>query len=109
MQGEAWYRPELTRQTAAGALAGQSVGRFVVRESASQPGCYALSVSLGEKTWHGVITPSVTIDGKTLYKLYAKHKFETLPLLVDFYRKNPLAWIDGGRPVMLMDGDVADE
>lgn len=105
----AWYRPELSRTAATDELQQSSVGRFIVRESASQPGCYALSVWMGNKAWHGVITPSVTLAGKTLYKLYAKNKFDSVQELVDFYHAAPVARGDGGQAIVLVDANEDDE
>lgn len=85
------------------------VGRFVVRESASQPGCYAISVSMGDSVWHGVITPSVTADGNTLYKVFNKNKFESVEDLVEFYHSEPLVTTDDGQAVVLLDTDADDE
>ena len=109
MHGMAWYRPELTRSTANEALKNLGVGRYIVRESASQPGCYAISVSIGERCWHGVITPSTTKDGRTLYKLYAKHKFESIPDLVAYYHEQPVARTESGQSVVLVDEEEDDE
>ncbi|PAA66864.1 hypothetical protein BOX15_Mlig031463g1 [Macrostomum lignano] len=39
-----WYQPELPREAAYKLLAGRPVGSFLVRNSASHPNCYALSV-----------------------------------------------------------------
>jgi hypothetical protein len=109
MHGMAWYRPELTRTMASAALKDMSVGRYIVRESASQPGCYAISVWIGDKAWHGVITPSTTKNGRTLYKLYAKNKFESIPDLVAYYHDSPIARNDAGQAVVLVDEDEDDE
>ena len=55
---------------------GKPVGTFFVRESASQPGCYAITMQRDAAPWHGLITPSVNAEGNTLYKLFVKQKFE---------------------------------
>ena len=70
-----WYRPDLARDECVRALKGRPVGTFFVRESASQPGCYAITMQRDSSPWHGLITPSVTADGNTLYKLFIKQKF----------------------------------
>lgn len=71
----AWYRPDLARDECVRALKGRDVGTFFVRESASQPGCYAITMQRDGSPWHGLITPSITADGNTLYKLFIKQKF----------------------------------
>lgn len=42
-----WYRPDLGRMEVGKALKGQAVGSFYLRESSSQPGCFALAVQTG--------------------------------------------------------------
>jgi classical protein kinase C beta type len=71
-----WYRPDLARDECVRALKGKPVGTFFVRESASQPGCYAITMQRDTAPWHGLITPSVNAEGNTLYKLFVKQKFE---------------------------------
>ncbi len=81
----------------------------MVRESASQPGCYAISVAMGSTVWHGVVTPSVTAEGTTLYKVFNKNKFESVKELVEFYHTEPLITTEEGQAVVLIDVDADDE
>jgi serine/threonine protein kinase len=97
-----WYRPDLPREEAARNLKGKPVGTFFVRESSSQPGCYAIAmVSENNKIWNGLVTPSSTADGRTLYKLFVKQKFETLPELVDYYTRHPVTTGPSGAKLCL--------
>merc|ERR1719201_1881114 len=97
-----WYRPDLPREEAAKKLRGKDVGTFFVRESSTQPGCYAIAmVSEGNKIWNGLITPSVTDDGRTLYKLFVKQKFNSLPELIEYYYSHPVTTAQSGRKLCL--------
>lgn len=65
-----WYRPDLSRVDAVRSLKVAPKGAFVVRESGSQPGCFALHLSLGDgKCYHGLITLVHRVDGTLLYKV----------------------------------------
>jgi len=102
-----WYRPELNRSGVVALLRGKPAGSFCVRESASQPGCYALSVSVSEKAdklWTGLITPTYDGKGNARYRLFVKQKFDTIPMLIDYYHDSPCVTIDrGSREVKLVD------
>jgi len=97
-----WYKPDLSRTGVVTLLRGKTAGAFCVRESASQPGCYALSVSVSpqaDKLWTGLITPT-----GSQFRLFVKQKFDTIPELIDYYRTSPCVTIDKGkRQVMLVD------
>lgn len=103
----AWYRPELGRTGVVQLLRGQPAGAFCVRESASQPGCYALSVSVSpkaDKLWTGLITPTDDGRGGQRYRLFVKQKFDSVADLIAFYHSSPCVTIDKGkREVMLVD------
>ncbi|EDQ84600.1 uncharacterized protein MONBRDRAFT_39232 [Monosiga brevicollis MX1] len=103
-----WYRPDLNRQSATALLQSAPTGTFIVRES-RQPNCYAVSVSLGSRVWHGVITPSTTATGDKLYKLYVKNKFSDIPELVNYYHEQPIALNPNGQPIVLTSGADDDE
>jgi len=102
-----WYRPELSRQAVVTLLRGKQAGAFCVRESASQPGCYALSVSVSpkaDKLWTGLITPTDDGKGGTRYRLFVKQKFSSIADLIKYYHTSPCVTIDKGkREVMLVD------
>ena len=99
----AWYRPDIAREDMGKALKGLPTGSFFVRESSSQPGCYALSVATGGgKRWNGLITPTVDNDGTTKFRLYITHKFNSFSDLVQFYSKNAVTKAEDGREVFLL-------
>lgn len=99
LQQYAWYRPQLDRAGVVQLLKDKAAGAFCVRESASQPGCFSLSVSVSPEMrshgagnlWHGLITPTPSDDGKggTRYRLFVKQKFDNIPDLIHFYHSNP--------------------
>lgn len=97
-----WYKPDLSRTGVVQLLRGKKAGAFCVRESASQPGCYALSVSVSpqaDKLWTGLITPT-----GSQFRLFVKQKFDHIPALIEYYRTSPCVTIDKGkRQVMLVD------
>eukprot|EP00037_Helgoeca_nana_P032154 m.412471 g.412471 ORF g.412471 m.412471 type:complete len:770 (-) comp28856_c0_seq1:175-2484(-) len=95
-----WYRPNLGRQEVVSLLKGQASGAFCVRDSASQPGCYALSVSVSpkaDKLWTGLITPTDNGRGGVKYRLFVKQKFDSVIELITYYHKNPCVTIDKGK------------
>eukprot|EP00041_Stephanoeca_diplocostata_P023403 m.574780 g.574780 ORF g.574780 m.574780 type:complete len:780 (-) comp22283_c0_seq2:640-2979(-) len=102
-----WYRPELGRMDVVTLLKGRDTGAFCVRDSASQPGCYALSVSVSpkaEKLWTGLITPTDDGHGGLKYRLFVKQKFDSVAELIAFYHSNACVTIDRGkREVVLRD------
>lgn len=102
-----WYRPDLSRADVVTLLKGQVAGKFCVRESASQPGCYALSVSVSpkaDKLWTGLITPTDDGRGGTRYRLFVKQKFDSIFELITYYHSSPCVTIDKGkREVVLVD------
>lgn len=95
-----WYKPTLNRSDVVRLLRGKAAGAFCVRESASQPGCFALSVSVSpkaDKLWTGLITPTDDGKGGERYRLFVKQKFDNIPDLIDFYHTSPCVTIDQGR------------
>ncbi len=58
-------------------------------------------VSEGNKIWNGLITPSVTDDGRTLYKLFVKQKFGSLPELIEYYYSHPVTTAQSGKKLCL--------
>lgn len=58
-------------------------------------------VSEDNKIWNGLVTPSVTADGRTLYKLFVRQKFDSLPELVDFYTTHPVTTAVSGTKLCL--------
>lgn len=97
-----WYRPDLPRQDVAKALKGQPAGTFYVRESSSQPGCYALAMSVGtDKPWNGLITPTVDNAGVTRFRLFVAKKFNSLAELITFYSEHTVSHDASGKDVYL--------
>jgi len=95
-----WYQPQLNRSDVVRLLKGKAAGAFCVRESASQPGCFALSVSVSpkaDKLWTGLITPTDDGKGGERYRLFVKQKFDNIPDLIKFYHTSPCVTIDQGR------------
>jgi len=95
-----WYRPQLGRQDVVTLLKGKASGAFCVRDSASQPGCYALSVSVSpkaDKLWTGLITPTDDGRGGVKYRLFVKQKFASVAELIAYYHKNACVTIDKGK------------
>lgn len=67
-----------------------------------RPRCYAITMISEEKNlWNGLITPSVTSDGETLFKLFVKQKFSSLPELIEYYYDHPVTKGQSGRMVCL--------
>ena len=84
------------------ALRGKPAGTFYVRESSSQPGCYALAMSVGgDKPWNGLITPTVDGSGNTRFRLFVAKKFDSLPELITFYMGHPVTTDAGGKEINL--------
>eukprot|EP00729_Bicosta_minor_P003730 gene3730-1502_t len=107
-----WYRPQLNRSDVVRLLKGKAAGAFCVRESASQPGCFALSVSVSpkaDKLWTGLITPTDDGRGGERYRLFVKQKFDNIPDLIKFYHTSPCVTINQGRrEVCLVDAENYD-
>lgn len=96
----AWYRPELNRADVVRLLKGKAAGAFCVRESASQPGCFPISISVSpraDKLWTGLIKPTDDGKGGLRYRLFVKQKFDNIPDLIEFYHTSPCVTIDQGR------------
>jgi classical protein kinase C beta type len=98
-----WYRPDIPRQDVAAHLKGKPPGTFFVRESSSQPGCYALAMEVGgDKPWNGLITPTVDQEGVTRYRLFVAKKFNNLPELITHYSQNVVTADARGRDICLL-------
>ncbi len=97
-----WYKPQWARKVVSEKLEGQPTGTFYVRESASQPGCYAVAVSLGDSVWHGVISVNNGKNGEIMYKLYTKAKFPSIPELISYYHEHTIAKDKEGNTVKLI-------
>ncbi|EDQ87193.1 uncharacterized protein MONBRDRAFT_33367 [Monosiga brevicollis MX1] len=52
---DSWFRPSMSRAEVASILRGGRIGDFIVRESQTRPGDYAISVQTGAQIWTGLI------------------------------------------------------
>lgn len=97
-----WYRPDLPRDRQAVELKNKPAGTFFMRESTSQPGCYAIAMSMGPDAppCNKLILPSVDTSKMPRFRLYANVKFDSLPELVHFYSSSPVDQLNG-KPVFL--------
>ncbi|XP_071807263.1 tyrosine-protein kinase Yes-like [Asterias amurensis] len=92
LDAEDWFFRECTRSDATNRLmsAGLRPGTFLIRESESKPGTYALSVrdeSTGRvNTKHYRIQKST--DGTALFYISPQKKFPTLQDIVEFYKND---------------------
>jgi len=103
LQGKAWYRPDLSRTQVTQQLHKKPLGSFLIRESTTQPGCYALAMQAGlPQPWNGLITPSTSPNtGKLQYQMFAGRKFDTLMKLIEHYSVTPVTKSVSGEPVPL--------
>ncbi|XP_030625289.1 crk-like protein [Chanos chanos] len=76
-----WYFGPVSRQEAQNRLQGQRHGMFLVRDSATCPGDYVLSVSENTKVSHYIIN---SLPSKR-FKI-GDQEFEHLPALLEFYK-----------------------
>ncbi|XP_029025177.1 crk-like protein [Betta splendens] len=76
-----WYFGPVSRQEAQNRLQGQRHGMFLVRDSATCPGDYVLSVSENSKVSHYIIN---SLPSKR-FKI-GDQEFEHLPALLEFYK-----------------------
>ncbi|KAL5491992.1 hypothetical protein EMCRGX_G017375 [Ephydatia muelleri] len=95
-----WFHAGIPREIAMEILAQQSEGSFVVRESSSQPGCYALSMKATDgRIFHYLIQPNPTgycLQGETVQfpdvmSLVIHHSMErgSLPCPLSLDAANP--------------------
>eukprot|EP00040_Diaphanoeca_grandis_P031524 m.188616 g.188616 ORF g.188616 m.188616 type:complete len:751 (-) comp32350_c0_seq4:1105-3357(-) len=103
LEGKEWYRPDLSRTQVTQALHRKPLGAFLIRESTTQPGCYALAMQAGgPQPWNGLITPSTSpTTGRLQYQMFAGRKFDTLMKLIEHYSVTPVTKSVSGEPVPL--------
>eukprot|EP00054_Salpingoeca_dolichothecata_P002889 m.24387 g.24387 ORF g.24387 m.24387 type:complete len:566 (+) comp13373_c0_seq1:251-1948(+) len=95
---DSWFRPSMTRGEVSTILRDGRVGDFLVRESQSQPGDYAISVQTGNDIWTGLIRNlgqgfQLGTRGGVL--------FDDLTDLIAFYTKNKFMNDSFGYPLTL--------
>eukprot|EP00729_Bicosta_minor_P009468 gene9468-34926_t len=81
-----WYFGNIHRDIAQEVLTDRAEGCFLVRESITRPGEFVVSVKCAEQVEHIRV-----IRGRSGYRIGGSDGFETIPLMVDFYRKTSLA------------------
>ena len=80
-----WFHGSITRAEAEICLSSEINGSFLVRESESKPGTFALSLRFDGKCSHY----RVRVDSKSKYFMTPESKFEGLAALIVHHSKNP--------------------
>eukprot|EP00047_Mylnosiga_fluctuans_P013755 m.33155 g.33155 ORF g.33155 m.33155 type:complete len:512 (+) comp5078_c0_seq1:47-1582(+) len=95
---DAWFRPSMGRQDVANILKDSRPGDFIIRESQTQPGDYALAVQTGNNVWTGLIinTPAGLQIGRN-----GTAQFNELTDLVQYYMANTFMEDAFGQPLYL--------
>jgi serine/threonine protein kinase len=98
LEDQAWFVPSMSRVEVANALRDKPIGTCLVRPSATQPGCYVLSVTVrAAAPWSGLVVPGLAGG----FRIAKEHQFDTMVQLVEHYTSNPIARTIRGAPVML--------
>lgn len=88
---ERWFHGNLSGTEAARLVLERGRnGSFLVRESQSKPGEYALTVRTDDKVTHVMIRCQ-----ETKYDVYGGPKFDSLSKLIEHYQKNPMVETSG--------------
>lgn len=96
---DAWFRPSMSRTEVNAVLKGARVGDFIVRESSTQPGDYAVAVQLGEDNiWVGLLIS--TPEGFQVGKM-GSVRFPEITDFVLHFMSNELVKDARGNPVCL--------
>lgn len=82
-----WYLEDMAKEQALELIEFEPQGAFIVRDSSSEPGCYALSYSFGGRVQHKLI--ETTSSG--LRFRAADMFFPNLSQLIEYYMNNPSA------------------
>eukprot|EP00048_Salpingoeca_helianthica_P024815 m.35590 g.35590 ORF g.35590 m.35590 type:complete len:549 (-) comp9602_c0_seq2:183-1829(-) len=102
---DAWFRPSMGRTEVNSILRDARVGDFIVRESQSQAGDYALAVQTGGFIWTGLLTqtPNGFRVGKT-----GHIEFPEITDFVAYYMQNDFIPDSNGNPIQLrLPGDLS--
>ncbi|EZA61645.1 tyrosine-protein phosphatase corkscrew isoform X2 [Ooceraea biroi] len=88
---ERWFHGHLSAKEAERLMLERGInGSFLVRESQSKPGDFVLSVRTDDRITHVMIRCQ---DNK--YDVGGGHKFDSLSVLIDHYKKNPMVETSG--------------
>lgn len=85
--GKAWYLEDMAKERALELIEYEPQGAFIVRDSSSEPGCYALSYTFGGRVQHKLI--ETTSSGLRFRS--SEQYFPTLSRLVEYYMRSPSA------------------
>lgn len=97
------YRTDLSRKAVTVELHGKPCGTFFIRESSSQPGCYAIAVAIGAASpWNGLVKSSTDAHGVKRFMIYDRDRFESVESLVKFYNENPICGSASNPPAPVM-------
>lgn len=83
--GQAWYLEDMAKERALELIEFEPQGAFIVRDSSSEPGCYALSYSFSGRVQHKLVETiftGVRFRGST-------EIFSSLSRLIDNYMRTP--------------------
>eukprot|EP00043_Microstomoeca_roanoka_P010217 m.97205 g.97205 ORF g.97205 m.97205 type:complete len:584 (-) comp14821_c1_seq1:152-1903(-) len=95
---DSWFRPSMSRGEVNTILRAGRIGDFIIRESQSRPGDYAISVQTGQQIWTGLIVR--TAGGFQLGER-DNVSFDDLAELVAFYAENKFMNDTNGYPLTL--------
>lgn len=88
---ERWFHGHLSAKEAERLMLERGInGSFLVRESQSKPGDFVLSVRTDDRITHVMIRCQ---DNK--YDVGGGHKFDSLSVLIDHYKRNPMVETSG--------------
>lgn len=85
--GQPWYLEDMAKERALEMIEFEPQGAFIVRDSSTEPGCYALSYSFGGRVQHKII--ETTSSG--LRFRAGESLFPNLSQLIAFYMRSPSA------------------
>ncbi|EGD82107.1 hypothetical protein PTSG_02786 [Salpingoeca rosetta] len=95
---DSWFRPSMTRGEVNTILRAGHIGDFIIRESQSRPGDYAISVQTGQQIWTGLV---VRTPGGFQLGERGGVTFDDLAELVAFYSQNRFMNDSNGYPLTL--------
>ena len=84
---DSWFRPTMDRNEVTVALRDARIGEFIVRESQTKPGDYAIGIQNGALVWNGLIAQtSRGLQLGTMSNIF----FASLTELVQHYMSHPI-------------------
>eukprot|EP00730_Choanoeca_flexa_P000580 TRINITY_DN10256_c0_g1_i1.p1 TRINITY_DN10256_c0_g1~~TRINITY_DN10256_c0_g1_i1.p1 ORF type:complete len:580 (+),score=144.33 TRINITY_DN10256_c0_g1_i1:76-1815(+) len=95
---DSWFRPSMSRGEVATILRSGRIGEFIIRESQTRPGDYAISVQTGNQIWTGLV-----VQRANGYQLGEKGgvSFADLTDLIAHYAQNTFMNDGNGYPMAL--------